>query len=101
MSLHQDLISLRRLLTMKPGTDGYIYVDAFDETNKNVEAYNYLTLGIRPLDSREISNERYFRIREGVEEKEGASIDQSIIPLSILMRETKISCYKLRQSFLA
>ena len=35
MSLHQDLISLRRLLTMKPGTDGYIYVDAFDETNKN------------------------------------------------------------------
>ena len=56
MSLHQDLLSLRRLLTMKPGTDGYIYVDAFDETNKNVEAYNYLTLGIRPLDSREISN---------------------------------------------
>ena len=69
--------------------------------HKLVEAYNYLTLGIRPLDSREISNELYFRIREGVEEKEGASIDQSIIPLSILMRETKISCYKLRQSFLA
>ena len=57
-------------------------VDAFDKINKNpwlVEAYNYLTLGIRSLDSQERSNELYFRIWKGVEEKEGASIDQSII----------------------
>ena len=33
----------------------------------------------RSLNSREISTELYFRIREGVDEKEGASIDQSII----------------------
>ena len=33
----------------------------------------------RSLDSREISIELYFGIREGVDEKEGASIDQSII----------------------
>ena len=33
----------------------------------------------RSLDSREISIELYFRIREGVEEKDGARIDQSII----------------------
>ena len=60
---------------MKPGTDGYISVDA-------IKMHNLLklkTLGIRSLDSREISNKLYFRIREGVEEKEGASIDQSII----------------------
>ena len=50
--------------------------------NKNaelVEAYNYLTLGIRSLGSQERSNELYFRIWEGVEEKEGTSIDKSII----------------------
>ena len=33
----------------------------------------------RSLESRGISNELYFGIKEGVEEKEGASIDQSII----------------------
>ena len=101
MSLHQDLISLRR-------NQGQMDIFTLMLLTKQIKMHNllkltcnYLTLGIRPLDSREISNELYFRIREGVEEKEGASIDQSIIPLSILMRETKISCYKLRQSFLA
>ena len=65
------------LLTMKPGTDGYFWQNKYKCITWIVEAYNYL--GIRSLDSRGISNELYFRIREGVEEKEGASIDQSII----------------------
>ena len=81
MTLHQDL-SLRRYYLWNQGQMDIFKLMLLKKINKNaelVEAYNYLTLGIRSLGSQERSNELYFRIWEGVEEKEGTSIDKSII----------------------